>query len=81
MDPITRPGPLSASPRHMRRRRLRRDIAGSMSPPAPATEPAAAPREVRRRTSHRIKRLVALAVVILVSISIPSLALILVLAR
>jgi hypothetical protein len=64
----------------MRRRRFRRDIPGAALPPASISEPAPAP-PARRKASYRRKRLVALAVVVLVSISIPVLAFTLIFTR
>lgn len=72
-------GPLSPSPRHMRKRRFRRDVSAWTLPPSPAKEPASAP-PVGRKASHRSKRLVVLSIVVLISVSIPVLALTLILA-
>lgn len=74
MDALTRSGSLSPSPRHMRKRRFRRDVPNSTLASAPAAEPVPAPRE-GRSASPRSKRLVALAIVMLVTISVPALAL------
>lgn len=80
METAHPPERLAPSPRHMRKRRFRKDIPGSALPTASIKEPAPAP-PARRKASYRSKRLVALALVILVSISIPVLALTLIFTR
>lgn len=67
------PEPLAPAPRHMRSRRLRRDVPGSAPLRTPLPQAVPTPR-VRTKTSHRSKRFVALILVILVAISIPVLA-------
>lgn len=101
-DSIRQPAVLSPSPRHMRKRRFRRDVppsptvgrkeatvpaeSGRRMPPQPVLElqnPAKSEsakmsllkRTSVRRASLRQKRLVALAFVIFISLSIPLLVL------
>lgn len=67
------PEPIAPAPRHMRSRRLRRETPTSppLRTPVSQTDPSPL---VRRKTSHRSKRIVALILVTLVAISIPVLA-------
>lgn len=80
MESAHYPGSLSPSPRHMRKRRFRSRFQGSLLLAAPNWGRVKA-RSSRRKTSYRQKRLVAATIVIVVSISIPALALTLILAR
>ena len=80
MDTAQPAGPLSPVPRHMHKRRFRRDFPVSTLPITPSTEPEQAPL-ARWKASHRRKRLIALSLVILVSVSIPALVLSLIFTR
>jgi hypothetical protein len=79
MDTDLPSGPLSPSPRHMRKRRFRSDVPAPLLPVDVVAEPQPAP-PGGRKASHSQKRLVALILVVLVSISVPALALTLVFA-
>jgi hypothetical protein len=83
--------PYAPGPRHMRKRRFRREIPDHLLPGGPSAleqvpEPAyserpAEPSEAApKTTSTRTKRMVALGIVILVSISVPIMIVALILA-
>ncbi|MGF9648041.1 hypothetical protein AAIH32_08715 [Pseudarthrobacter oxydans] len=65
--------PFAPAPRHMRSRHLRRDTPSPAALRTPVPQAVPTPR-IRRKTSHRSKRIVALILVILVAVSIPLLA-------